>query len=287
MATITPNTTYPNGAVLPVANHNANIYSTTSGRGIMSEPNGGLQVVNLDAAFTVRDEHIMPEEAVIARMDGSTIPMDVYNNAFGIRDDTDPVYVPIAGLGERVYVPYNVNTMIWQWSFHVSVFRPYMYSLDQQKQSAIADMNIKVFIDGVEVPVCQRGLPVSGDLFLDKPLDGTAQDKQLVETIADLFPDAPKTGAVYDYEHVCQLWFDLAVMRRIVSQGYHELTVKVYLPRVVFNPAGDTNPDELAITANTRDFSPNGTYDVADEIQARVHTRISFGTRNARCVMFK
>ena len=131
MAIITPNTTYPAGT-FPVTAHNANIYSTTSGRGIMSEPNGGLQVVNLDAAFSVRDEHVMPEEAVVARMDGTTIPMDVYNNAFGIRDDDDPAYVSIAGLGQRVYIPFTMAAVLWQWSFHVSVFRPYMFNLENQ-----------------------------------------------------------------------------------------------------------------------------------------------------------
>lgn len=284
MATITPNTTYPNGATLPTASHNANIYSTTSGRGIMSEPNGGLQVVNLDAAFTIRDEHVMPEEAVIARMDGTTIPMDVYNNAFGIRDDDNPAYVAIAGLGERVYVPYNLTAMVWQWSFHISVFRPYLYSTDEQGQAALADMNIRVFIDGIEQQAHRRGLPVSADLFLDEPLNGTAQNKDIVDTIAALFPESPKTGAVYDYGHVCQLWFDMSSLRQNVTKGYHELTVKVYMPRIVFNPAGEPDPEELAIEANTADFSPNGDNEV---INARVHTRISFGTRNVRCVMFK
>ncbi len=284
MAVITPNTTYPNGANLSVPNHNANVYATASGRGIMSEPNGGLQVVNLDAAFTIRDEHVMPEEAVIARMDGSTIPMDVYNNAFGVRDDEDPAYVAIAGLGERIYVPYAVSAMVWQWSFHVSVFRPYMYSLSEQGQAALADMNIRVFIDGAEQSAHRRGLPVSADLFLDEPLNGTAQNKSVVDAVASLFPEAPKTGAIYDYGHVTQLWFDMSALRQNVAKGYHELTVKVYMPRITFNPNNDVNPDELSIDANTSDFSPNGNSDV---IEARVHTRISFGTRNVRCVMFK
>lgn len=284
MATLVPSTTYPNGATLPVIDHNANIYAAAAGRGIMSEPNGNLQVVNLDAAFTIRDEHVMPEEAVIARTDNSTIPMDIYNNAFGIRDDADPAYVAIAGLGQRIYVPYNVAVAVWQWSFHVSVFRPYMYSLSEQGQAALADMNIRVFIDGVEQPAHRRGLPVSADLFLDEPLNGTAQNKNIVNIVAGLFPDAPKTGATYDYEHVSQLWFDISKMQTNLTKGFHELTVKVYMPRITFNPNGDVNPDELTINALTKDFSPNGN---DDEIEARVHTRISFGTRSVRCVMFK
>lgn len=267
MAIITPNTTYPAGT-FPVTAHNANIYSTTSGRGIMSEPNGGLQVVNLDAAFSVRDEHVMPEEAVVARMDGTTIPMDVYNNAFGIRDDDDPAYVSIAGLGQRVYIPFTMAAVLWQWSFHVSVFRPYMFNLENQQVGAdLAAMTLRCFIDGVEQPAHRRGLPVSADVLLGTPFTGTASGET-------------------NYEHVTQLWFDLTKLQQNVAAGYHELTIKLYLPRVTFNPGGLTaNPDELEVEVSTNAFSPDG--DAADTVNATLHTRISFGTRNARCVMFK
>lgn len=269
MAIITPNTTYPNGAVLPVASHNANVYSTTSGRGVMSEPNGGLQVVNLDAAFTVRDEHIMPEEAVVARMDSSTIPMDLYNNAFGIRDDDDPAYVPIAGLGLRVYVPYAMSAVVWQWSFHVSLFKPYM--VDYKTGGVdLANVTVRLFIDGVDQPIFRRNLPISADLLLNP----TAPDQ---EGSAD---------AGYSYDHITQLWYDVSKLQQNVSAGYHELTLKVYLPRLTFNPGGaDPNPLELSHQVALRKFTPSGTAN--DPIRCVVHTRVSFGVRNVRCVMFK
>jgi hypothetical protein len=260
MAVITPNTTYPNGAVLPVANHNANIYTTTSGRGIMSEPNGGLQVVNLDAAFTVRDEHIMPEEAVVARMDGTTIPMDVYNNAFGIRDDEDPVYVALAGLGQRVYVPYAMAAVLFQWSFHVSVFRPFMNNEENQNGPDLAKIAVRVFVDGVEQPAWRRNFPVSAQVDLTN----------------DTF---------INQEQICPLWFDLSYLDIGVAAGYHEISVKLYLPRLSYNPQDlDPNPSELTIPVPLSAFSPSGT---ADTVNCTVHTRISFGVRNVRCVMFK
>jgi len=266
LAVITPNTTYPAGPFV-VAAHNANIYSTTSGRGVMSEPNGGLQVVNLDAAFMVKDEHVMPQEAVVAQMDGTTIPMDVYNNAFGIRDDDDPAYVAIAGLGQRVYVPYTMAAVLWQWSFHVSVFRPYMFNLDNQQAGAdLAAMTLRCFIDGVEQQAHRRGLPVSADVLLGTSFTGTASDDT-------------------NYEQVCQLWFDITKLQQNVAAGYHELTIKLYLPRLTFNPGNlDPNPDELSVDATTALFSPDGD---TDAVSATLHTRISFGTRNVRCVMFK
>jgi len=269
LATITPNTTYPNGAVLPVANHNANIYSTTSGRGIMSEPNGGLQVVNLDAAFTIRDEHVMPEEAVVARMDGTTIPMDVYNNAFGIRDDEAPAYVPVAGLGLRVYMPYAMSAVVWQWSFHVSLFKPYMMDYETGRVD-LANATVKLFIDGVELPIFRRNLPISADLMLnpaDVAIEGSAEFG-------------------YTYDDVTQLWYDVAKLQQNVSQGYHELTIKVYLPRLTFNPGGaDPDPEELVHDVALRRYTASGAAD--DPVESTVHTRISFGVRNVRCVMFK
>jgi len=259
MAVITPNTTYPPGP-FPVGGHNANIYSTTSGRGIMSEPNGGLQVVNLDAAFSVRDEHVMPEEAVVARMDGTTIPMDVYNNAFGIRDDEDPAYVAIAGLGERVYVPYAMAAVLWQWSFHVSVFRPYMYDDENQNGPDLAKIAVRVFVDGVEQQAWRRNFPVSAEV-----------------DVGD--------SAFVNHEQICPLWYDLCYLQLGVAAGYHEISAKLYLPRLSYNPQDlDPNPDELSIEVPLTAFSPSGT---DETVPCTVHTRISFGTRNARCVMFK
>lgn len=263
MAIITPNTTYPNGANLSVPNHNANVYATASGRGIMSEPNGGLQVANLDVAFTVRDEHIMPEEAVVARMDGSTIPMDIYNNAFGVREDADPSYVAIAGLGQRVYVPYDMAAVVWQWSFHVSLFRPFMTKYEDT-QTDLSTAIVRCFLDGVELPVFRRSLPISADIVLKS---------------------SPDNDQIYDYEDVAQLWYDISKMQASVTKGYHELTIKVYLPRVTFDPTAAGDVRELEVTAPLSFFTPSGSSD--DSVDCKAYTRVSFGTRSVRCVMFK
>lgn len=268
MAVITPNTTYPAGPLVVPA-HNANIYSTTSGRGIMSEPNGGLQVVNLDAAFMVKDEHVMPQEAVVAQMDGTTIPMDVYNNAFGIRDDDDPAYVAIAGLGQRVYVPYDLAAMVWQWSFHVSLFKPYMTDYSTGGVD-LANASVRLFLDGVDQPVFRRNLAISGDILLNPP---SANDQGSADN-------------GYNYDVITQLWYDISKLQAPVTKGYHELTVKLYLPRLTFNPGGaDPNPDELRHPVRLREFTPSGT--AGDPVNCLVHTRVSFGVRNVRCVMFK
>ena len=275
MALIIPNTTYPNGAGLPVGGHNANIYSTSTGRGILSEPNGGLQIANLDPSFQVRDEHVMPEEAVVARMDGSTTPMDVYSNAFGIREEeenTTTAYVPIAGLGQRVYVPYDVSALLWQWSFHVSGFKPFTSRL-ASLETDIGTSVVRVYFDGVEVAVFRRSLPISAWIVLAESSAGPETKDSLI-----------------DYGNTTQLWYDTARLMKNVSKGYHEVSAKLFLPRLVFDPNDVGDVGEMMINVN-----PYSVFDLPAEVEidetikysVDVYTRASFGNRSVRCVMFK
>jgi len=266
MATITPATTYPAGA-LDIAGHNANIFSTTAGQGIMSEPNGGLEQANLDAAFDVRDEHVMSEEAVTARAESLTVPMDVFNNAFAQREEDDPTFVPVGGLCQRVYIPYDVSAVVWQWSFFVAVWRPFLVSSveDTLFGADVPQVAVRVYIDGVEYPAFRRPFPVSADLAIqDNPVAGSA-------------------GAAINYENVTSLWYDLSKLQQSVSAGYHELTVRVFMPRVHFMD----EEDELKVDAGVRRFATSPVYDGDDTVQATVHTRVTLGTRSVRCVMFK
>lgn len=271
MATITPSTTYTNGAALDIAGHNANIFSTASGKGVLSEPNGGLEQANLDATFRVRDEHVMSEEAVIAKSEGLTIPMDIYNNAFAMREDDDPVYVPIGGLNQRVYIPFDMSAVVWQWSFYVAVFRPYMVEVidDQLFAQDIPTVAVRVYVDGVEYPAFRRPLPVSADLWLS------------LDPAVSLNSSAP-TGQI-NYENVAALWYDFSKLQQNVSAGYHELSVKVYMPRVNINDADAEATSYVGVSK----FSTSPQNDGSATVQSTVHTRVTFGSRSVRCVSFK
>jgi len=262
MSTITPSTTYPDGSAISVAGHNANLYSTTVGEGVMSEPNGGLDNANRDPAFTLLGEHVMPEEATIARMDGTTLPTDIFSDAFGQRgDDTDPTYVPLAGLCERVYLPYNVSCLLWQWSFFVVPSRPWMYNalIDQ---GDIPKLVLRVFFDDVEVPALRRYLPPT--------------------TFAWEYSDI---SGLDDHEQLGQLWFDLARLQHDVSRGFHTLTVKLFLPRI--GDLGDsTETDEARTAVSMVEFVP-GYSDATERVSCYLRQRITLGTRNVRCVAFK
>jgi hypothetical protein len=265
MATITPSTTYTNGAALDIAGHNANIFSTTSGKGVLSEPNGGLEQANLDPGslspfrepFRVYDENVMSEEAVFARQDSLTAPMDLFSNAFGDAGQTEDdlrekSFVTIAGLSERVYFPYAVTAAVWQWSFFASVYRPvFMNMLNSD------GIIIRAYLDGQPIAAFTRPLVPSARVF---ELDGASLTNN---ALAD------------DYEDSTAMWYDFSKLATNVSAGYHELSIKVYMER----------SDRLAL------FVAEGIIPDADDpgetFEYRVFTRATFGVRNIRCVSFK
>ena len=252
MATITPQTTYPDGAALDIARHNSNIYSVTSGRGIMSEPNGGLEQANLVAGFTVRAEHIMSEEAVFARADSMTTPMDIYSNGFGMVNDDETGYVAVAGLAQRVYIPFDISALVWEWSFFIAAFCP---AIDVGATTLRPTLDMRVFIDGVEYPGTRRTVPVSADIVAS-------------------------TTTFFDFEQVAANWYDFALLEETVAKGYHELSVKLFMERPL-DPATDQAPTLNVIGAL---FGPD---QAGTNYESKIHTRISFGTRSARAIMFK
>lgn len=269
MSTITATTTYTDGAALSISGHNENVYSTTAGKGVMSEPNGNLQQANLVGGFTVRDEHVMAEEAVIARQDSSTFAFDVYNNAFGQREDEEQTYVAIGGLSQRVYIPFDCDALLWQWSFFIAPWRPYVAETtgDDTGNQDIPDLFIRVYFDGVENSAFRRSTAVSADLTTDTEygLKGSA-------------------GANVNYENVTAMWYDISKLVTPVTQGFHEVSVRIYMPRFHFQG----RDEEANITAFNRSWSPAGGSTYPDDaVKSIIHTRVTFGTRNIKAVVFK
>ena len=253
MATITPQTTYPDGSPLDIANHNANVYSVTLGRGIMSEPNGGLEQANLVSGFTVRAEHIMSEEAVFARADSMTTSMDIYSNGFGVVNDEETNYVAVAGLAQRVYIPFDISALVWEWSFFIAAFRP---AIGIGETTVLPNLDMRVFVDGVDYPSMRRPVPVSVDL-------------------------AAGTSTLYDFEQIAANWYDFALLQENVTKGFHEISVKLFMERPI-NPATDQAP---TVNVPGALFGPDQAGGTA--VESKIHTRISYGTRSARAIMFK
>jgi hypothetical protein len=257
MATITPATTYPAGA-LDIAGHNANIFSTTAGQGVLSEPNGGLEQANLDPAFAVRDEHVMSEEAVRATQDSMVLPMDVFSNGFGDsgedEDSTrEKTYVTVAGLSHRVYFPFNARYVMWQWSLFSSVYHPVFF--DNQSGFSRDNLIIRAYLDGQPMAAFTRPLVPSAQL------------------LTGIGPP-PNNALAEDYEDSTAMWYDFSRLTVNVQEGYHELNIKVYMER---------NEHSVALVAEG--IIPDAD-DPADTYDYYAHNRITFGVRNVRCVSF-
>ena len=253
MSTIVAATTYPDGTVLDVANHNANVFSTTSNRGVMSVPNGGLEQPNLVAGFKATAEHVMSEEAVMSLTEGTTFPMDIYSNGFGIVEESDVNFFAVGGLCQRVYIPFDVSTLVWEYSFFLAAFRPFVFNNTTDTTSRIA-VDFRVFIDGTEYTSMRRSAPVSADV-----------------TIGGVFSD--------NYERVGASYYDFAFAQTGVTKGYHELAVKLYMER----PIDSTDNKSVKFFVNGSFFGP----DQDDDVECVLHTRVTFGTRSVRAIMFK
>lgn len=256
MATITAATTYPAGP-LNIAGHNANVFSTTAGQGVMSEPNGGLEIANLDPTFKVRDEHVMSEEAVRGSQDGLNAPMDLFSNGFGDSGDTEDsirekTFVTVAGLSHRVYFPFTARFVMWQWSFFSSVYHPAFYNTDTGYNRD--NLIIRAYLDGQPMAAFTRPLVPSAMIYEGLGTSNNARDE--------------------DYEDSTAMWYDFSKLSKNVTEGYHELAIKVYMER----------------GSHTTDFVAAGIVpdadDPADVYEYDVHNRITFGVRNVRCVTF-
>jgi hypothetical protein len=123
-------------------------------------------------------------------------------------------------------------------------------------------MSVRMFLDGTEFSAFRRPLTVSGDIKLSPTvLAGTAQFN-------------------INYENVTALWYDITKLQQNVTKGYHEIAVKIYIPRFHF----DNEEDEAQVRPTTVRFGPSGD---TTEFQATLHTRATFGNRSVRVVMFK
>jgi len=260
MATITPSTTYPNGAALDIAGHNANIFSTTSGRGVLSEPNGGLGISNLDAAFKVRDEHVMSEEMLRGTQDGLNVPMDIFSNAFGdlgVTEDSsqEKSFVTVAGLSHRVFFPYTTTFVLWQWSFFASLYRPCFWSFNDGFSTD--SIIIRAYLDGQPIAAFTRPLTVSAMLY-EKELSGSFYNYPLRE----------------DYEDLTAMWYDFSKLTTGVTKGYHELNIKVFMERA-----------DRTVQARAEEIIPDAA-DPEDLYDYKALNRVTFGVRNVRCLSF-
>jgi len=90
--------------------------------GLMSTLNGRLDYGNLPPEFQLRDFHIQPEQASLARMESMRETTTIYGD--GVQGITasadDSSFFTIPGCSLRWYQPYATSVSLLQWSFFLS-----------------------------------------------------------------------------------------------------------------------------------------------------------------------
>ena len=203
MAIITRFYTMNDGAVLAPAFLNADIHSGVGGRGVVSEPNGGLDPNNFDATFELERHLIYPGEAVRVQQDGSRESLDYVDKAFGQSDDTN--FVPIAGVATRFYLPYACTAMLCEWQFFYSLWRS-TSNIDGDPPPPAPVVRTKSFLDGNPLQHTVAGTP---------------------ETIFCI--PGPPVAITRNHEHLMAENRFGTHLELNVSAGWHEINVQLYM----------------------------------------------------------
>tara|TARA_R100001443_G_scaffold19914_2_gene31745 strand:+ start:6375 stop:7310 length:936 start_codon:yes stop_codon:yes gene_type:complete len=95
-----------------------NVEPYTVGEGLMSVSNGSLDHYNLGTNdFRVRSEHIMPEQASMARMEAMKDTSAFYGNGIGQRGQgsQSEEWITLSGTSLRWYQPYDTTLSVMHW----------------------------------------------------------------------------------------------------------------------------------------------------------------------------
>jgi hypothetical protein len=254
MATIVTSYTYTNGNVLTPDSHNRNIASATVGEGIMSEPNGGVGTGNLVAGFRISREHIQIGQAHRGGQEARYETIDILSNA--IPSTGGKNIVPIPGLGIRFYLPYNCASVMLQWSFFLSPMRILYSNVNAPATYLTPIIQHVTFVDGVAVPHTLRFVP------------WTTQFNE---------PAAPPSRILNMEENRACVQRDMAHMVKNMAQGWHSLSVRVYMERPALTQPGVVDDD---MYLNNFRRTINGT--PIDSSDHYVHSRLTIGIGNVR-----
>jgi hypothetical protein len=196
----------------------------------------------------------MSEEAVLARSESSTVPMDIFSNGFGVTDNDDKAYVTVAGLAQRVYIPFDISALVWEWSFFLAPFKVTAVTATAHETY---DFEFRVEVDGVNIETARRFAP------------NTAANSG-IGAVAIEFVNRERVGCT---------WYDLSYLQKNVSKGWHEISVKLYLQRPQWLTAIGVVPGSW--------YGPDQAETETGNVGVFLHSRATFGTRSCRAIMFK
>lgn len=297
MAVLVTPYVYVDNTVLDAQNHNKNLYSTTPGQGILSEPNGGVDSDNLASSFEIKPDHLQPEQLTFARAQGSVSTLDNMGDAnftaAGPRDLDDPAsdtYREIthlsadetmagqmlAGCGIRVYLPFDASVVLWHASLFWHVARFSFPDLNDFIRIPPALIITRMEIDGVGEPHTRREYPPT---VFQKSADDYMNSIRATHTSALQTTEV----AMSQHRDICHMSTDM-------SAGFHEMYVSFYVePRgnlkdVITVPLNDYYVNRNPVYSR-QNLSVRGVDYYIKQIQ--LENRFTVGCRHARVVAFR
>lgn len=264
---------YPDGELFDVAEHGKNVFSTIEGRGLFSEVNGNLDMENLDGSIShIGAQHIQPGETHRFADGRGQETLDFWDAAFGQpnRENQfgqsglavpEEVFVPIPGCSVRIYLPYDCEMVLWQWSFFATNAR--CFGTDVTVNDAGAETVNKV----AHPTVIHRAY------LNDSPIHHT---KRYFPPSWHWKPSASGSPSnTYNTEGGNAGHWDMHHMSTNVSKGWYELTARLYME---FNDGPAISL--LAVDARQgREATP-----AAKAHSHFLNNRLTFGIRNARAM---
>lgn len=283
MAIVTIPTTFIDGDRLPVNDLNEALYSTTSGLGVYSELNGGVELQstrNGSSDFSLRQEHLQPEQVVMTRYDGDWSTLDNMSDVSGrtSRDENNELVAKqqsLAGCGLRVYVPFDAAIVRWNISFFFYVAKWFGLSLDDQNSLYCEGGNIQTFVfvgnsSGFdELPELRRQYPMT---WFKR---AASQDYTTSSGGSTNHNKAP-----YSTEAEQASFMNLSFAQTDLKRGFYEAYLGFYVKPTKAKTGGIAKFfRETILAADKNDF------DVKRNLE--LYQRLGIGCRNARVVAFR
>ena len=280
MAQVVLPTTFVDGSPLSVDDLNKALYSTTFGEGVYSEPNGGIELQSAEngsTEFTLRKEHLQPEQVVKTRFDGSWHTLDNMSDVSGgttVNDNNVEVgrNQSLPGCGLRVYVPFDAAAVRWNISFFFYVAKWLGMSATAAQPPVLSSeggsIQTFLFVDGVEQSAWRRDYPMTWF-------------KRAVADYATT-ATAPSTNnqSPCSTEAEQASFMNLSYLQTSVGRGFHEAYLGFYVKPT---KASDGNIAKFRQgTLLEYDKSSRAAFK-----ELELYQRLGIGCRNARVVAFR